>query len=302
MRPIAHVIDTKARKLVPNVFPDTWEYRELSGRDYGIDMELDIFHNENPTGQLLLLQIKGYTGQTKINSDGCISFPVPVNTLIYSERMITPFILVICPINDDDRKCYYLWLQEYIKCILDIDSPDWRAQKTKNVYIPQNNILPKDENIRHLNYISHFPQRLFGACEVARISNNLMYKLDGEPRPIDFKDAMFELEKILRIPGFINAEWSKGGFVEETYLRPAIKACEIISQDRKPLEEEIEYFKRHQQWIDHIPPYEFDESEYIDFQLKAIVKHSMQCLSFYYEETNYVYSNFMWHEEKSHKF
>ncbi len=54
IRPQAHDIDTTARRKVPLVFPIDWEHRELTGRDYGIDMILKIFMRND----LLTLRIK----------------------------------------------------------------------------------------------------------------------------------------------------------------------------------------------------------------------------------------------------
>ena len=59
MRIKAHEIDTQARKIVPIALPRQWEFRDVTGRDYGIDMELEIFDKSSSTGQELLFQIKG---------------------------------------------------------------------------------------------------------------------------------------------------------------------------------------------------------------------------------------------------
>jgi len=40
---LTHEIDTIARRRVPLAFPAEWEHRELTGRDYGIDMMIEIF-------------------------------------------------------------------------------------------------------------------------------------------------------------------------------------------------------------------------------------------------------------------
>jgi hypothetical protein len=48
MRPRAHEIDTQARRIVPLAFPQRWEHRESTGRDYGIDMSVEIFDGNDP--------------------------------------------------------------------------------------------------------------------------------------------------------------------------------------------------------------------------------------------------------------
>jgi len=64
MRPRQHEIDTQARKIVPLGLPRQWEFRESTGRDYGIDMSVEIFEEGRPTGKILFLQIKG-TGRKR---------------------------------------------------------------------------------------------------------------------------------------------------------------------------------------------------------------------------------------------
>jgi len=92
--------------------------------------------------------------------------------LIYSERFVTPIILAVCPINNEKHVFYYVWLQDYIKSVLNFDNQNWRKNKsTTRIFIPENNLMPDKKE--HLTFISHFPQRLYGACGVARILHDL---------------------------------------------------------------------------------------------------------------------------------
>ena len=56
-------------------------------------------------------------------------------------------------------------------------------------------------NDTHLSHISHFPQRLYGACEVARNIDSIRYILDGEPGPHNYKETADKLQDVLNIPG-----------------------------------------------------------------------------------------------------
>ena len=100
MRPHSHEIDTIARRIIPNALPSAWEYRETTGRDYGIDMTVELFEKGSPTGNSLLLQIKG-TENLITGRDETIVFDMPVNTLKYSELFVVPVLLIICPIANE---------------------------------------------------------------------------------------------------------------------------------------------------------------------------------------------------------
>lgn len=176
LRPEAHEIDTLARRKVPLSFPDSWENREMTGTDYGIDMIIEIFKDGCATGSQLSLQIKGT--KTPIFAGENVLFDMPVNTLKYSEMFITPVLLALCPVDNCANGFYYLWLQEYIKIVLDQDSPNWRNNKTTvRVRIPSGNYMPGDET--KLAFISDFPKRIFDWCQYAKICEDMKYRLDS---------------------------------------------------------------------------------------------------------------------------
>ena len=110
MRISNHQIDTQARKIVPMALPKEWEFREKTGRDYGIDLEVEIFENQKGTGQVLMFQIKG-TEKTIEFKEGILAFDVPTKTLIYAEKFITPILLAVCPINNEKHVFYYIYVE-----------------------------------------------------------------------------------------------------------------------------------------------------------------------------------------------
>lgn len=176
VRPESHETDTLARRKVPLAFPAAWEHRELTGRDYGIDMIVEIFKNGNATGSSLTLQIKGTS--KNISTAERLTYDVPVRTLIYSEMFIVPVLLVVCPVVSEQNGFYYLWLQEYIKVVLNHENPNWRENiATVRVTIPIVNYMPGDEN--KLAFISDFPKRIFDWCQYARICEDLSYDLNS---------------------------------------------------------------------------------------------------------------------------
>jgi hypothetical protein len=300
MRIHTHEIDTQARKIVPIALPRQWEYRDVTGRDYGIDMELEIFEEKEATGQVLLFQIKG-TEKEIVFKDGISSFDIPTKMLIYSNRFITPFILSVCPIQNEKQIFYYIWLQEYIKCVLNFDNPSWRNNKsTTRIKLLEENVMPGNE--QKLSYISHFPQRLYGVCEVARILHNLRYKLDGEACSWNFKDVAKDLKSVENIPGFLNKQWKYGEYIQRQYLNPAIIAAQILANGKEPTKEELKLLPLLAGFDDSKKSDWINKKELLDFQLKSQVSQSLECMSFYYEETNYALKNFFWNEEHAHTF
>jgi len=165
MRTYTHVIDSKAVKRTIQSIPDYWIIRELSERDYGIDLMIEIFSeigcdknghkSYDSTGYVSYLQIKGTNEELKVNRDGItVSFPIEKKALLYVEKFSTPFILVRVCTLDVSKTIYFLWLQRYIIDVLEIEIPDWRTddQEHYSVRIPITNKLP--ENFKKIEKIS----------------------------------------------------------------------------------------------------------------------------------------------------
>lgn len=158
MRTYEHVIDTKAVKATINAIPDYWVVRELTERDYGIDLMIEIFketgkdRNNHPiydsTGHVCYLQVKGTNNKVHKNRDNTISFSVERKALLYVEKFPTPFILIRTCTLKGNTGVYFVWLQRYIQDVLDIISPDWRVGKLYNftIRIPELNHLPENAN------------------------------------------------------------------------------------------------------------------------------------------------------------
>lgn len=154
MRTYQHIIDTKAVKHTLNSIPDHWVVRDLSERDYGIDLMVEIFSESgqdkhghsyyDATGRVCYLQVKGTNTKLSLNRDNTVSFNIEKKALLYVEKFSTPFILVRVCTLEKEKVVYYCWLQRYILEVLDKKTPDWREkdQDTFAVRIPTSNSLP----------------------------------------------------------------------------------------------------------------------------------------------------------------
>ena len=93
MRTHEHITDTKSIKKVLNILPDHWVVRELSERDYGIDLLIEIFHqsgddqNGNPqyesSGCVVNIQVKGTSKNLRFNRDGTLHYSMKKKALKY---------------------------------------------------------------------------------------------------------------------------------------------------------------------------------------------------------------------------
>lgn len=141
-RTYQHIIDTRSIKKVLNALPDHWVVRELSERDYGIDLHIEIFNQTGTdrsnhdayesTGNLLNIQVKGTDSEIKPSRENTIDFPLHRKNLSYFEKFAIPFILFRVDVSSNDGKIYFVWLQKYIKKKLDNDSPNWRTETRHN--------------------------------------------------------------------------------------------------------------------------------------------------------------------------
>lgn len=253
IRPESHEIDTKARRLVPSAFPTDWEHRELTGRDYGIDMIMEKFHQGAPTGNYLSLQIKGT--KKLIGEDiTTISYDLSISTLRYVEMFISPVLLTICPINDENKRVFYLWLQKYIDVILNFDNPTWRSNKeTVRVHIPIKNVINNKINV--ITWISNHPKRMKEFLQMSIISTELDQEIDNffcvYQQFLDGETEDNEVNKILNkiinytdeIQKLQSIFGDKGWISPQTYLKETIIPFNRLAKKLLENKEKMERLK-----------------------------------------------------------
>lgn len=136
-----HITDTLAIREILSKVPENWLIRGLEERDYGIDLHIEKFDGENPTGGFSLIQVKGtknsFSGEVALNG-------FPTKTLEYAELFPEPFFIFHTSITD--KKTYFVWAQKYIETKLSLDNPGWKSQDSNTIYFPDNNILGTDES------------------------------------------------------------------------------------------------------------------------------------------------------------
>lgn len=207
-----HITDTKAIKKILNIIPDHWVIRELSERDYGIDLMVEIFYEDGfdkngkvkyeSSGNVFYLQVKGTSKKLRFREDE-ISFQLDRKTLLYVEKFTTPFLLVrLSTDNKHNDDIYFVWLQRYIKDKLDKNIPNWRdaLQKSFSIKIPKDNKLSqqfyKVESIAsHIKYIEEYSE----FYEIFSYLNNyftLIHNVDTNEKL--YNDWIQELRRLKR--------------------------------------------------------------------------------------------------------
>ena len=213
------------------VFPSEWEYRETTGRDYGIDMVIELFCEGVGTGTSLNLQIKG-TRSAIESIDGFVSFDIPVSTLKYSEEFLTPMVLVFCSTTTQPVLAYYIWLQEYINIVLDPENPNWRSNKASvRLKIPADNAMPGRKS--HLAFIANHPKRISDWCRIGQVLYQLRKSFWSthvdDWTVADLKNAKEALENALSLNAlFSDRNWSWGQLQRRFTIEPALKAAQLL--------------------------------------------------------------------------
>nr|WKF60305.1 hypothetical protein HUO10_004826 [Paraburkholderia busanensis] len=182
----AHRIDTLAVRTVIKYLHVDWLVRGLEERDYGVDIQLELFDANTPTGHVLYGQIKG---QKKCFQPGDASFSFPVKTIEYACLFDQPFFVFLVSLDDDEVR--FIWLQKYVEIVLMNESSCWRSQDTVTISFPEENVLvDKDfdpEDDKQLD--AHF----HGQKKIAGILNRR--ELDRAARILLRSESLLRLHK-----------------------------------------------------------------------------------------------------------
>ena len=220
MRTVQHITDTRAIKRVLQILPDPWLIRELTERDYGIVLLVEIFEHSgvephghaiyNSTGSVFHAQVKGTNSPISFRQDGQIGFQLSKKAILYAESFSTPFLLLMVDLSSDEAESYFLWIQRYIRYVLDSSHPAWRTmeQKPFAVAIPPHNKL---------------------SSEMAKIE-----RIAARPRLIqelvEFRESYFHLTAQLEAASSGNYNLDEGAIGELTLLARQITNLRVIYQ------------------------------------------------------------------------
>jgi len=212
MRTYQHIIDTAAVKATLNAIPHHWVIRELTERDYGIDLMIEIFEKDGvdhkqhdiyeATGHVCYLQIKGTNTAFEPNADDSVSFALDKDSLLYMERFPTAFILLHVCVLKGHEDIRFLWLQRYVMDVLDFEKTDWResAQEHFSVRMPPQNSLP--DNAEKIEMIAGMNRHITESAEYQEryeMVKQHKYAMIDNPAYNGYADLLKELNRIKRL-------------------------------------------------------------------------------------------------------
>lgn len=215
MRTYSHIIDTKSIKKLLNSFPDHWVVRELSERDYGTDLVVEIFVENGvdkngrtayeTSGCLCNIQVKGTNEELIVNKDNSIHFSFSKSALEYVERFAIPFLLVRVNVSDESSDIYFVWLQRYIKDVLESEYDNWREeqQKTFTLKMPIENTISNNlEKIENIAFRLKYVEELVEFKEIYEAISPMLTAIGSGQHPLDDEVYIYirnQLKKVLRL-------------------------------------------------------------------------------------------------------
>lgn len=112
-RTIAHQNEAEAIKIVNSIIPKYWIAREVSERDYGIDMYIELTSQNQVTGNLVAIQVKGVK-KVLFNKEGVFKFAkFKSSTVNYWRALPIPvFLFIVCL---ESQKCYFVSISEQLR-------------------------------------------------------------------------------------------------------------------------------------------------------------------------------------------
>lgn len=231
-----HVIETESRRIVAALLPaDRFLERDQTERDYGIDLVVECFDAGEPSGLYLLLQVKGTDGQGPNDDSASIPFDIAVKRLLRAERFLTPCLLVWCPVNLKPRRFWYVWIQEYVRVVLDVDHPGWRDQETVRIHIPADNTIDEgsDVHLRRLRHIANHPRRVDQFGQLARLTHEAPFLWDD---PATLKPLFEEALRLDAIYGDPDWRW---GRLQRGIVEKGLLACDIALGGFDPNDQQL---------------------------------------------------------------
>lgn len=138
------LLETKARQLVHSRFnAERWEYHEITGTDRGLDCIIELVENEQWGNKKIERQTRGTRKLQKLKNKNVFSFPLDVKNVNYGLGSNVAFVLFL--VDVDEKRVYYLPLQDYFISDLSLFDRSESDQDKMNLHIPCDNIVSDDD-------------------------------------------------------------------------------------------------------------------------------------------------------------
>ncbi len=129
-----HKTESESLALLRAQLGSDWVFRDQQDRDYGVDVHLELFDGETPTGLVLYGQLKGTSEkfEDEVTLNG-----FPTKTANYANLFAIPFFVFFASTSSHTIK--FIWLQEYLR--LNIRSRQLSQQESITIKFPPENTL-----------------------------------------------------------------------------------------------------------------------------------------------------------------
>lgn len=141
-RPNTHIKETRSLSYVQNVWAE-WAVNKLD-EDYGVDLEVTIFENNEVTDINFPAQLKS-TDKINIKND-LISFSIDTKHLNYFFNHPRPFVFIL--FDNQNGTAYWLIIQDYVWDILNEKIANWFNQKYNTIYLPIENKIEDKTKVK----------------------------------------------------------------------------------------------------------------------------------------------------------
>lgn len=193
-----HVIDTAAvRQLMAELPPDL-VIRSMEDRDYGIDLQVELFDGLQPTGNFAFIQVKGRQAAFPKQ----VTFRLHVKTILYAQLFNAPFFLLYTSL--DGKSSRFVWLQKYADIALNTEDANWRSLKKVAIKFPDENVFPA--GLAKFQEIMCAQTRHRAALEFLKIDANLLRWMEGAAGALQTTEPSaiaFCLDEVRRMGGVL---------------------------------------------------------------------------------------------------
>jgi hypothetical protein len=171
-RDITHIIERQALEILTQQLPKEWIVREMTERDYGIDLYIEIIKEDKQvTGDLVAIQVKGKS-KIEFGCDDTFTFyTIKKTTLNYWLNLPVPvFFIVVCI---ETKQSYWCNVRDANRT----DKFKAGASETFSTKISKEQTLSKNGLILfQLNYIR---EKRWGAIENAMEQSLMLFSSFG---------------------------------------------------------------------------------------------------------------------------
>lgn len=112
-RTLSHRIEAKSYKIFIENIPENWIIRQMSERDYGVDCLIELVNDDDVTGELVSIQLKGTQRIKWTNKEQFNLSKISISTSNYWYS--SPLPIFVCLVDVDLKEVYYCSVKSFIR-------------------------------------------------------------------------------------------------------------------------------------------------------------------------------------------